>query len=179
MTEASAGGPTSTTSVVPATPRPVPRPVDGLLHPIALCALLVLILNDQLFKAAWPGPLTGKLSDVAGLIVAPLALLAAWELWLWSTGPWRGPSNRALTVALGAVALGFVAVQVLPLGTEAFRWALAAAQWPFRALGAIVAGGPIPAIVPVQAIGDAEDLLALPALAISWWVGRRRSARPE
>jgi hypothetical protein len=178
MTQASAGGPTSTTSVARATPRPVPRPADGLLHPVALGALLVLVVNDQVLKPAWPSVVTGKLSDVAGLIVAPLALQAAWEFGQWLLGRWSGPSARALAVAIAVVGVGFVLVQVWPPATDAYRGAMALAQWPFRALGSILAGGAVPDLAPVRAVGDAEDLLALPALAVSWWVGSRRSAGP-
>ena len=42
-------------------------------------ALAVLALNDHVLKQAWPGLVTGKLSDAAGLVVAPplVALLLA------------------------------------------------------------------------------------------------------
>ncbi|MFI0423708.1 hypothetical protein [Spongiactinospora sp. 9N601] len=40
-------------------------------HPVTVLAVVLLPLNDHLFKAWWPGPVTGKLSDVAGLIIAP------------------------------------------------------------------------------------------------------------
>ena len=40
-------------------------------HPLTVIAVIVLLLNDHLFKSLWPGVVTGKLSDVAGLIVAP------------------------------------------------------------------------------------------------------------
>jgi hypothetical protein len=40
-------------------------------HPLTVVAVVLLLLNDHLFKLLWPGPVTGKLSDVAGLIVAP------------------------------------------------------------------------------------------------------------
>ncbi|MBT2226120.1 hypothetical protein [Nonomuraea sp. NEAU-A123] len=36
-----------------------------------MVAVFVLLLNDHLFKQVWPGFVTGKLSDVAGLVVAP------------------------------------------------------------------------------------------------------------
>lgn len=42
-----------------------------MCHPATLVAVFVLLLNDHLFKQVWPGFATGKLSDVAGLIVAP------------------------------------------------------------------------------------------------------------
>jgi hypothetical protein len=157
-----------------ARPRPIARPADGLLDPVALAALAVLIANDQLLKAAWPGVVTGKLSDVAGLVVAPLVLQGAWEVGQWVVGRWRGPSRTVFVVAIVAVGLVFAAVQVWEPATEAYRWGLGALQWPFRALAAFLTGATVPALLPVVATADAEDLLALPALALTWWVGRRR-----
>ncbi|GAA0992412.1 hypothetical protein GCM10009555_081420 [Acrocarpospora macrocephala] len=40
-------------------------------HPLTVLATLVLAVNDHILKPLWPGLLTGKLSDVAGLVVAP------------------------------------------------------------------------------------------------------------
>ncbi|WP_174876239.1 hypothetical protein [Acrocarpospora corrugata] len=40
-------------------------------HPLTIAAVAVLLLNDHVLKAAWPGAVTGKLSDFAGLVVAP------------------------------------------------------------------------------------------------------------
>lgn len=151
------------------------RPADGLLHPVALGALIVLVINDQVLKATWPGFVTGKLSDVAGLVVAPLALQAAWEVGQWIAGRWEGPSPRVLAVAIVVVGIVFVAIQIWTPAADAYRWALGAAQWPFRALAALLAGAPSPGVVPVAVTADAEDLVALPALAVTWWVGRRRS----
>jgi hypothetical protein len=160
-------------------PRPA-RPGDGLLHPVALGALTVLVLNDQVLKAAWPGFVTGKLSDVAGLIVAPLALQAAWEVGQWMSGRWHGPSARVLAVAIVVVGVVFAAIQVWTPAADAYSWAPGVAQWPFRALAALLSGAPPPGVAAVAVTADAEDLLALPALAVTWWVGRRRSvARPE
>ena len=45
-----------------------------LLHPIFLFALFVLIVNDSILKWQYHNWLTGKLSDAAGLIVAPIFL---------------------------------------------------------------------------------------------------------
>ncbi|MEV4888637.1 hypothetical protein AB0K48_04515 [Nonomuraea sp. NPDC055795] len=41
-----------------------------LCHPVTLVAASLLLVNDHLLKQAWPGFVTGKLSDVAGLVVA-------------------------------------------------------------------------------------------------------------
>jgi hypothetical protein len=51
-----------------------------LLHPVHLGALVTLGLNDHWFKAMWPGPVTGKLSDIAGLVVLPVVVVASVEL---------------------------------------------------------------------------------------------------
>jgi hypothetical protein len=150
------------------------RPGDGLLHPVFLAALALLIVNDQLLKLAWPGVVTGKLSDAAGLVVAPLVLQAAWEIGEWRAGRWRGPTLAVLVVAIVVVGFTFAAVQAWPSATEAYRWILGAAQWPFRATAALATGAVVPDVAPVLATADAGDLMALPSLAIAWLVGRGR-----
>jgi hypothetical protein len=45
-----------------------------LAHPVTLLALLVLVLNDHVWKARHPGLVTGKLSDVAGVVLTPAVL---------------------------------------------------------------------------------------------------------
>src|SRR5919108_3596562 len=55
-------------------------PGDGLLHPLVLVALAALVVNDHLLKPTFPGVVTGKLSDVAGLLLAPVVAVAAIEL---------------------------------------------------------------------------------------------------
>ena len=154
------------------------RPGDGLLHPVALGALGLLVLNDRVLKSAWPGPVTGILSDVAGLILAPLAVVAASEVVRWALGRWRGPSRRVLAIAIVVVGVAFAAVQVWPPATDTYRLGLGILQWPFATVAAVVSGSTVPALRPVVAVADVEDLLALPALAVSWWVGSRRVARP-
>ncbi|MBX6387020.1 MAG: hypothetical protein IRZ07_29260, partial [Microbispora sp.] len=46
-------------------------------HPATLTAIAVLLVNDHLLKHLWPGVVTGKLSDVAGMLVAPPLLALA------------------------------------------------------------------------------------------------------
>ena len=159
-------------------PGRTPTPGDGLLQPVALGAVAVLIVNDHVLKSAWPGAVTGKLSDVAGLIVAPLAIQAGWELITWVRSRWVGPSKRVLAVAIALVGVGFVAIQVWEPAVTAYRWGLGVLQWPFQALAAVVLrGDTLPPIAAVSATPDAGDLIALPALGVAWWVGGRRSGR--
>jgi hypothetical protein len=143
----------------PATPPPVPAatPARGapaalawLLHPVTLVALAVLPLNDHVLKAAWPGPVTGKLSDVAGLALAPAAVTTAVVLLL----P-RLPVRAVAAVVTAAVGTAFALVKGTAAGAAA-----GSAAWSW-------ASG------PSTVLRDPTDLLALPALGVSWWAFAR------
>lgn len=152
---------------------------DALLHPVALAAVALLLLNDHVLKAAWPGPVTGKLSDVAGLAFFPILLLSAWEVLEAIARRWRRPTRRALLLAVGLTAAGFALVKTVPWAAGAFGGALGCAQWllalPVRAL----VGLPPPPIAAATVVVDPTDLLALPALGLALWVGATRLARAE
>lgn len=122
--------------------RPELRPARALLTPTWLGALAVLGLNDHLFKGGGvlPGALTGKLSDFAGMIVAP-ALLAA----LIGVRSRRGLA--LCTLAVGAV---FSLINLSPAAADAWSWLMGLVGFPWA--------------ITV----DPSDLLALPALALGW-----------
>jgi hypothetical protein len=150
-------------------------PADGLLHPVALVALVALIVNDHWLKAAWPGPVSGRLSDVAGLILAPLLVQAIVETVLWAVHrPW-GPSRTVLTAAVVLVGVGFALAKSVPLAADVYRVGLGILQWPFVAAGALISSASVPGVVPVAFVADPTDLVCLPALAFPIWLGRRRS----
>ena len=51
------------------------RCASALMHPVTLGALAVLLVNDLVFKALWPGAwVPGKLSDLAWMMFAPPVL---------------------------------------------------------------------------------------------------------
>ncbi len=163
-------------------PRRRPIPGDALLQPVALGAIALLLLNDHVFKAIAPGLVTGKLSDVAGLVFFPMLLVAVAELVLAATGRWHGPDARLVTVAVAATGIAFTAVKLLPGAEALYEGVLGLAQWPFRLLaglfpGSAAAGGP----VAVDLTRDATDLVALVALWIPMELGVRRArpARPR
>ena len=118
------------------------RPERALLTPAWLLSLAALGVNDHLLKGAalLPGALTGKLSDLAGMLVAP-ALFAA------VTGV---RTRRGLALCHLAVGAVFAAIN---LSSEA------AAAW--SALMGLVAA-------PWKITVDPTDLLVLPALALSY-----------
>ncbi len=126
-----------------------------LAHPITLVALIVLLVNDHLLKAAWPGVVTGKLSDVAGLVLAP-PLLATLVLLLVR----RAPAKPVAAGAVIVVGTAFAAVKAFPAAAT-----VAAQAWS-------VLNGP--SIVRA----DLTDLLALPALGLAWYTWTRARHRP-
>ena len=120
--------------------------VRTLASPGFVLALVVLVLNDHVLKQAYPGWVTGKLSDVAGLVVAPLLLAVPLTLL-------RVP--RALLVSMALTGLGFTLTKTSAAGaaTTSDLWSLTG--------------------IPTHIRADVTDLLALPALYAAWLVHRR------
>ena len=52
------------------------RPGALLVSPVFFGSIALLLLNDHVLKAAWPGLVTGKLSDVAGVVIPGGSTLA-------------------------------------------------------------------------------------------------------
>ena len=124
-------------------------------HPVTLVALITLLVNDHVLKQAYPGLVTGKLSDVAGLVVAP-PLMAALVLLVAR----RAPAGPTAVVAVVTVGAGFALVKAWPAAAR-----VASGAW------SILNG---PSIIRA----DPTDLLALPALGAAWWAWTRARHRP-
>ena len=118
--------------------------------PPTLLALAVLVLNDHVLKHAAPGLVTGKLSDVAGLVLAPPLLAVALTLL-------RVP--RAAAVALVATAVVFTLVKTTASGVEAANAVWSWVGWP------------------TQILRDPSDLVALLALPVAALVARTERRR--
>ena len=140
----------------------------SLLHPIVLLALALWVLNDHVLKNAYPSELTGKLSDVASLIVFPLLATAAVELM-------RGKrSDVVLVVWVILTGVVMATINVFDASAEAYRIGLAAAQWPFLALGPWLSDATLPPLHRVDLTMDPTDLWTLPALLVPLAIGWSR-----
>jgi hypothetical protein len=128
-------------------------PSTAFTHPLFAIALVTLVLNDHVLKGAGilPGMITGKVSDFAGLLVAPAVL--AWVA--------RVRSVRGWIVAHVIVGAGFTALELSPGLVSLVERASASAGFPLR-------------MWP-----DPSDLLALPMLAVSCVALRSGRRRPD
>ncbi|AUX20075.1 uncharacterized protein SOCEGT47_005380 [Sorangium cellulosum] len=129
------------------------RSIRSLVHPLWLGALALLVLNDHALKGSGllPGWMTGKLSDLAGLLVAPAVLAALL----------RVSSRRGFLGAHVATGAVFAAIKVAPEAARAVEGVMALTPLPWR--------------ITV----DPTDLLALPMLLVSYRVLGGAARRPE
>ena len=94
-------------------------PGRALLSPSALVAVLVLVVNDHVIKQAWPGVISGKLSDFAYCFLLPLVLISALEWAGWAmaqlqNSPWQPVGKTAWRMACALSSLQFSALQLHP-----------------------------------------------------------------
>ena len=134
---------------------------SALIHPATVTALVVLLLNDVVFKSMWPDAwLMGKLSDLAWVVFA--SPLLAFLLSFLVGGNAVGQRSAFLASYLG-----------LPLLYAAFNTFEPIHIWILRGLS-IASGGT--AGSPL----DATDSLVIPlGLGVAVWVWRRGVASAE
>ncbi|QSQ17521.1 hypothetical protein [Myxococcus landrumensis] len=154
-----------------------PKPFAGsaLLHPLVSGAVVLLLLNDHVFKACWPSWWTGKLSDVAGLAFFPLLLQAFWEHAEAMARQRFHPSRGVLLACVLLTGVCFAATKLSPFAGNVWQWALGGMQWPVHALRAVMAGDVLPAVRPTAHTLDPTDLFTLPALLAALIIGWRRA----
>jgi hypothetical protein len=118
------------------------RPARALLSPAWLLALALLLANDHWLKYAdlAPGAVTGKLSDLAGMVVAPVLLAVLL----------RVRRRGALLACHVAVGLVFTAIKLSPTCAGGWSWSMGLLGYPWTI------------------VCDPTDLLALPCLLLSW-----------
>ena len=152
-------------------------PAGGLFHPIPILAVALLVFNDHWLKIAHPSWLTGKLSDMAGMVFFPLVLQALWEMATSRLQKPFKPSAKVLVWCVALTAIVFASIQLFELAAEAYRYGLGMIQWPFWATRALIMGEGLPAMAPVAHTSDPTDLIAIPGVLLAWWVGNKRQQR--
>lgn len=154
------------TNCAPAAPtqeRREPAPGSLLLEPCFQLALFLLVLNDHVLKSAVPGVITGKLSDMAGLALAPVLAASLGEL-VGARSTDRRSRIRQLAFWAVATALGFSAIELWEPAAQVYSQLLGAVQSLPRV---VVAGSTDRPIVWAVArhVADPADLLTLPFCA--------------
>ena len=146
------------------------------VRPLTVFAVLTLFANDHLFKHLWPGFVTGKLSDVAGMIFFPL--LAQGLVWMFVPRSQRADRNhdRLLLALCVATAIVFTLTKTSVLANDAYRITWGVMQWPWRAVRALVHGTALPHVARVVLVRDPSDVLAVPFVLVAWLYGRRAHA---
>ncbi|MFF7588080.1 hypothetical protein ACFZCK_11430 [Kitasatospora purpeofusca] len=127
-------------------------------HPGTLAAVAVLLFNDHVAKRLWPGAVTGKVSDLAWMLVSPVVLALVLTPVLSLVPGLRLRGDRPAIAGLAATGAMFAFAKSGPWGGEA-----ASAVWSWSG-------------VPSRIQGDRSDLVALPALGVSWWLWKRSRA---
>ena len=119
---------------------PTPR-LARLLHPAFLASVALLLVNDHVLKSTAPGVVTGKLSDVAGLVVLPVLLCVLGGV----------STRRAAWAVHGLVGAVFALMQFVPAG-----------DW-LSTLGRLVG-------TRLRHTADPTDLLTLAVLPLGVWI---------
>ncbi len=161
-------------------------PGDLFLHPLPIAAATTLAINDAALKATWPGAITGKLSDIAGLFVFPIILVCLTELLRRATRrPWQ-ISDVGIVAACVVTGVTFTVVKTVEWASTAYATSVGALRWPLRATDQLISGNLIPAVVPIDVVRDPTDILAVVAVvAAGLWMHYnaipqlRRGRRPE
>jgi hypothetical protein len=145
----------------------VRAPGDLLVRPLAVVALMTLIVNDHVLRPRWPGALTGKLSDIAGLVFLPLLIVSLYEV---ARAAMRRPwpvNERGVVLIAATVALGFAATKLSAAVAATYGDILGWLRWPLVGHWSQVA-----------IFHDPTDVLCTPA-AIVAWIESRHWARGD
>jgi hypothetical protein len=150
----------------------------ALTHPATLACVLLLVLNDHVLKERFPGVVTGKLSDLAGMWTAPLFLLGVFDL-LATRRLAAAPRYRfAPWVALGVVAVLFAAAKTWAPATHAYELTAGICRAPFRWCVSLITGRPVWSET-IHLVRDPSDLLALPMGIAAAWLAVRTADDPR
>ena len=128
------------------------RALASLSHPLSIAAIVVLLLNDHVWRKVAPSWLTGKLGDAAWLVFAPF-LLAALMAWVW-------PKREELVGRVSIIGTGLIFALVQRRCPDVQR-ARRSRCWSVLMAGATVCVSIRPIWLVLPALGlAATDLVA-------------------
>lgn len=122
----------------------------ALSHPTSLLCIFLLLVNDRFLKVYAPSPLTGKLSDFAGLFFFPFLLIALLGLLM---EPLGFQTRKIGAAGFGLTFIWFIGIKTIPVMNE----------FTETFVGKLVGN-------PIQIMLDPTDLLALFSLWPAWEV---------
>jgi hypothetical protein len=144
---------------------------EALLHPVSLLCIVLWGLNDHVFKALYGNWLTGKLSDLTGLVAFPLFAFSLWQLALIVSGAQRPVRSRELLAILAGTGTLLAASKLTSQGAFVYALWVGFTHEPSATLCT-----PVDIAARVQHTQDPTDLIALPMLGVAWWIARRYTA---
>ena len=131
-----------------------------MLHPVVLLFLGLWLVNDHLLKRLMPGALSGKLSDVACLIVVPVMALTVVELF---TSEENHRRRVVCLILAGAFAAGaMVSINIWTPAARLYEHSMGVLQWPLQVVGNLIHGQAPRAPVAVRLTMDASDAWTAP-----------------
>jgi hypothetical protein len=146
--------------------------IHALRHPIALLAIAVWLLNDHLLKSMFPGIITGKLSDIAGMVVTPLVVAVFVEL----AAPRTVRAKRRFVrinawLSIIIVAAAFAAAKTTLAGHDIYVTIATLIRAPLHVV--VERFHPIVFKESVVLVRDVTDLIAIPFGVVSVWLLER------
>lgn len=110
--------------------------IEYFLHPIPAVAVFVLFINDHYLKQTFPGFITGKISDFAGVFFLPLYLCALVGLIVTygirsCSQPFRLTKSRLL-LAIAFTDFIFISVKIWPTANSFYLTTMSHIGLPSR-----------------------------------------------
>jgi hypothetical protein len=137
-------------------------PGDLVVRPLAVVALTTLIVNDHVIRPRLPGLLSGKLSDIAGLVLLPILIVSVYEVTRAAVRrPWQMGARGVVAIAV-AVVIGFAATKLSTAVAASYGDMLGWLRWPLIGHWSQVAISQ-----------DPTDVICTPAAIVAWIELRR------
>lgn len=135
--------------------------IHFFIHPLPLFAVVIMATNDHYLKAAFPGLLTGKLSDFAGMFYFPIFVAALVVL----VRSWLNPKSGHLCRRIAIISILFADILLVSVK---LRSEVAASVEAFFAR----------VLFEIEIVPDPTDLLALSMNVLSYLFMRRYFTEP-